>query len=107
MPAITLASRIPKSSPEKTTEIADARRESGARSAASGMRIWGVTVTTPMRKERTSNMMRLFVIASPIVSEVEVRTRMRMSCRRRTRSPRGDMRSSPAAYLEIARVLSC
>ena len=38
---------MPKSRPERTTEIAPARLFSGAKSAASGRRICGVTVNTP------------------------------------------------------------
>jgi len=57
--------RIPRS-PERTTEIADARRFSGARSAAKGMRICGVTVTTPTRNERTLKTIRLLVTENPM-----------------------------------------
>lgn len=73
------------------------RRAGGARSAASGRRIWGTTVTTPTMKVRTSKTMRSEVTARPIVSDVERTCRMITSCRRRTRSPRGDMSSRPAA----------
>lgn len=79
IPARTRATRIPKRRPEKTTEIAEARRLSGARSATSGMRICGVTDTAPTMKERASNASRFLVTAKPIVSVVDKITVLRMS----------------------------
>ena len=104
MPARTRATNIPKRSPESTTEMADARRSTGAKSAASGRRIWGVTETTPTKYERASKAARLFVIARPIVNVVESATMQRISCLRRTKSPRGEIRMRPVAYLMTALV---
>ena len=46
MPANTRATRIPKSSPDNTMDIADARRCGGARSAAKGISTYGVELSS-------------------------------------------------------------
>ena len=97
IPANTREMRIPRRRPERTTDIADARRFSGARSAARGMRICGVTVTTPTRNERTSKTRRLLVTESPTVKHVDKVIMQRISCLRRRRSPSGDISTSPVA----------
>jgi hypothetical protein len=85
MPASTRAIRTPNRRPERTTEIADARRFSGARSAARGMRICGVTVRAPTRKDMVSKTTRELVTARPMVRHVERKTMARMRERRRRR----------------------
>lgn len=59
----------------------------------------GVTDTTPTRNVSVSNTTRFSVIDKPMVREAAMATMVRMSCRRRTRSPRGDIRRRPTAYL--------
>lgn len=104
MPANTRAMRIPNKRPERTIDIAEALFSGGARSTANGRRTWIVTLEAPTMKERASNTIRLLVTANPIVRVVDTATRRRMSCRRRRRSPRGDIRSIPAAYPAWVRV---
>ncbi len=91
---------MPNRRPERTTEIAEARLFSGARSAARGMRIWGVTVRTPTRNERASKTARLLVTARPIVKHVDNATMQRIRDRRRSKSPRGEISTKPVAYLD-------
>ena len=98
-PARTRARRTPKRRPERTMEIAEARRCGGARSAAKGIRTCGVTVKVPTRKESVSKTTSEEVVARPTVSEPEMRTSRRRSGRRRVRSPRGDKSRRPVAYL--------
>jgi hypothetical protein len=63
------------------------------------MRIWGVTVNMPTMNERASKTCREFVIARPMVKEAERKTIVRRRDRRRRRSPSGEMRRRPVAYL--------
>lgn len=99
-PAKTRAIRMPNMRPESTTDNADALRSGGARSAARGIKIWGVTVTTPIKKDKASKTRTFVVTAKPIVRVVDVATSSNTSCLRRTRSPRGDIRSNPTKYLD-------
>ena len=79
--------------------MADARLLGGARSAASGVRIWGVMLKVATKKERNSNTARLRVMDRPMVNDVESPTMVSRSWRRRRRSPSGEMNSRPMAYL--------
>jgi hypothetical protein len=63
------------------------------------VKICGTTENTPTRKDRASNTTRLDVTARPIDRVVVKKTSRSMRGRRRTRSPRGDISSRPAAYL--------
>ena len=99
-PARTRARRMPKRRPARTMDMAEARLWGGARSAARGMRICGVTVKTPTRKEREMKAVKELVTARPMVKAVETKTKRRSRGRRRTRSPRGESRRRPVAYLQ-------
>lgn len=66
------------------------------------MRTCGVTVKTPTRKEIAMKALKELVTARPMVRAVETVIRRRSRGRLRTRSPRGDSRRRPIAYL-IAR----
>jgi hypothetical protein len=85
--------------PESTTDKADALRSGGARSAARGIKIWGVTVATPIKKDKVSKTRKFLVTAKPIVRAVDTVTSSNTNCLRRTRSPRGDIRINPTKYL--------
>jgi hypothetical protein len=62
--------------------------------------ICGVTVKTAIMKLRAWNVARSLVIARPIDSVAASRIRRRTSDRRRTRSPSGEMKRMPTAYLK-------
>lgn len=79
MPARTRAIRMPNNRPDKTTEMAVDWRSAGARSAARGSSIIGVTVTIPTKNERISKTIRIFVMARPIVKDAEMVTMQRIS----------------------------
>lgn len=70
-PDRTRAIRIPNKSPDKTIESAEARRSGGARSAARGSTICGVTLNTPTRNERAPKAAKDDVTARPMVSVAE------------------------------------
>jgi hypothetical protein len=96
-PARTRAMRIPSSKPEKTIDIADARLDGGARSAARGIRICGAKLVVPMKKQSVLKTTSDRVTARPMVKLVLIEQRSRRRGRRFTRSPRGLMRRSPEA----------
>lgn len=79
---------------------ADARRWGGAKSAARGMSTWGTTDKIPMRNSSTSKVTTDRVSGRPIDSEEVPMVRSNTNCRRGTRSPRGEMKSRPTAYLQ-------
>ena len=99
MPAKTRAERMPRMIPAKMMAMAEERRLAGARSAANGRRMAGVTFETPTRYESASNTRKFEVIERPMVSEVEIATTTRIRGRRRKRSPSGEIRIRPVAYL--------
>jgi hypothetical protein len=69
----------------------------GAKSAVKGMRICGVTVKTPKKYDRTRRAMRLGDNATAMQNSVEHVRMRRSKGRRRTKSPRGVIRSRPVA----------
>lgn len=99
IPAMTRAAKMPRSRPASTTDNAAALRSGGAKSAANGSRIWGVTVNIPVRNDSASNTTSFFVTESPIVREAETRTINKRRGRLRTRSPIGESKRIPTAYL--------
>lgn len=80
-------------------EIALARRSGGARSAAKGSSTIGVADVAPTMNVIASNAIRLLVIARPMLNEPDTVIKERISGLRRIRSPRGDIRNTPTAYL--------
>jgi hypothetical protein len=98
--------RMPSKRPDTTTAIADPRRAGGARSATSGMRIWGATDVNPTRKEMISNTKRLFVIASPTVKVVDSPIKSNINWRRRSMSPSGVINRRPIPYLEPCSIIA-
>jgi hypothetical protein len=59
----------------------------------------GVTEKTATMKDNTSKATNEFVIASPIESDADESMSKRRSCLRRSKSPRGDTKTNPTAYL--------
>lgn len=76
-----------------------ARLSGGVKSAAKGSSTIGVFDAAPTVNMIASNVIRLLVIATPMLNEPDTVIRERMSGLRRTRSSRGDIRKTPAAYL--------
>lgn len=97
MPDSTRAMRIPKSRPAKMIEMAEARRFSGARSAANGVRICGATDVMPTTNDSPSNTCADFVTASTSVKQISANTTPRSSGLRGRRSPRGETSTTPTA----------
>ena len=89
--------RIPNSKPEKTIDMADARLDGGARSAARGIRICGAILVAPIKKQSIRKTTRERVTARPTVKLVLIEQKRRIRGRRFTRSPRGQIRRSPEA----------
>ena len=104
---------MPRRRPERTMAMADARFAGGAKSAAKGISICGVTVAVgtdqattmsrmadvqkPIMNETASKASTEFVTARPIDRKVVQVMSSRIKGRRLTRSPKGEMRSKPAA----------
>jgi hypothetical protein len=59
----------------------------------------GVTEKTATMKDSTSKTTNDFVIASPIESDADESMSKSRSCLRRSKSPRGDTKTNPTAYL--------
>jgi hypothetical protein len=85
-------------SDQDATENADAQCSGGARSITKGIKICGVTVAVPTKKDNVSRTWGFLVIAKPIVIVVADTASSSTDCPRRTR-PRGDIRRNLTRYL--------